>query len=439
MLKIYNTLNGKKELFHSVEEKKVNIYVCGPTVYDHLHIGNIRPLIFFDFVKRYFLLLGMKVNLVVNITDIDDKIIQKAITNKVSETDISKKYTTYFFNLLSFLEIKLIDKFPLVTNYIPEIVSYIERLIKEGYTYTTSEGIYFKSSLVSNYGDLSNQKINKLKKSDRKQKQTDKINVEDFVLWKKTENGIQYKSPWFYGRPGWHTECVTMIQNIFQNTIDIHGGGNDLKFPHHENEKAQFWAINKKTLANYFMYIGYVNYKKNKMSKSLKNVILVKDLLQTFEPNIIKLFFLSYHYLQPIDYNIELIFNFKIKYDRIVYILNKNNFKLILYNVNNNEITDSFYIKKFFQLIENDFDTPNILTLIEELLKKINKTLDLNKLSKFQNTLIYLLKNLNIFIVLKDVTKEKIEIYNLWLKTKQNKEFEKSDYLRNILQKEQII
>ncbi|MDV3167782.1 MAG: cysteine--tRNA ligase [Candidatus Phytoplasma stylosanthis] len=439
MLKIYNILNGKKELFHSLEEKKVNIYVCGPTVYDHLHIGNIRPLIFFDFVKRYFLLLGMKVNLVVNITDIDDKIIQKAITNKVSETDISKKYTTYFFNLLSFLEIKLIDKFPLVTNYIPEIVSYIERLIKEGYTYTTSEGIYFKSSLVSNYGDLSNQKINKLKKSDRKQKKTDKINVEDFVLWKKTENGIQYKSPWFYGRPGWHTECVTMIQNIFHNTIDIHGGGNDLKFPHHENEKAQFWAINKKTLANYFMYIGYVNYKKNKMSKSLKNVILVKDLLKTFEPNIIKLFFLSYHYLQPIDYNVELIFNFKIKYDRILYILNKNNFKLILHNFNNNEITDSFYIKKFFKLIENDFDTPNILTLIEELLKKINKTLDLNKLSKFQNTLIFLLKNLNIFIVLKDVTKEKIEIYNLWLKTKQNKEFEKSDYLRNILQKEQII
>ncbi|MEZ0180453.1 cysteine--tRNA ligase ['Camptotheca acuminata' phytoplasma] len=438
MLKIYNSLIDKKEKFYSVESKKVNMYVCGPTVYDHLHIGNIRPLIFFDLVKKYFSLSGFEAYLVVNITDIDDKIIKKALDSGSSERQISQQYIHYFFDLLSELEIKNIDKYPSVTQYMDQIISFIGKLIEKGYTYELPEGIYFKTDLISSYGSLSNQNLKKLQKNVRKTIDSQKQNTEDFVLWKKTEDGIKYESPWFYGRPGWHTECVTMIQEIFQNTIDIHGGGNDLKFPHHENEQSQFFAMNKKNISNFFMHVGRVDYQNDKMSKSLRNVVLAKDLLEKFGPNVIKLFFLYHNYMQPIEYSDKLMQNFKIKYDKIIYTLNKINFKLILNKINSQQ-KDSFYIQQFFSLMSNNFDTPNIFTMLEELLKKINKTLELHELAKLQNTFLYLLECLNIFVTLKDITSKHIEIYNSWEKAKQNRDFEESDFLRNILQKEQLI
>ncbi|MGI3136097.1 MAG: cysteine--tRNA ligase [Candidatus Phytoplasma vitis] len=438
-MKIYNSLTNQKEKFYSLEKKKINIYVCGPTVYEHLHIGNIRSLIFFDLVKKYFSILGYEVRLIVNVTDIDDKIIQKAIDNEVSEKQISQKYTKHFLNLLSKLEITTIDQHPLVTDYIPEIISYIEKLTQKGYTYIINEGVYFKSNLIPHYSLLSDQNLTKLKKNSRNIKlDFQKKNKEDFILWKKTKVGIKYDSPWFPGRPGWHTECVVMINSIFKNTIDIHGGGIDLKFPHHTNEQAQFWAIEQKKLANFFIHIGYVEYNKNKMSKSLGNVILAKDLLNKFSPNVIKMFFLSYHYLQPIHYNNNLIKEIKVKYDKIFYTLNKNNFQLILNKIFIKGV-DSFYIDKFHSLMSNDFDTPNILTLIEELLKKLNKTTELEYLARLQNTLIYLFKSLNINIVLKNVTKEQIKIYYLWLEKHKKKDFSESDVLRNILKKDMLI
>ncbi|QTX02857.1 cysteinyl-tRNA synthetase [Candidatus Phytoplasma luffae] len=438
MLIIHNSLTNKKEKFYSLNSKKINIYVCGPTVYDHLHIGNIRPLIFFDLVKRYFLFLKKKVHLVVNITDIDDKIIQKSINEKKSETEISQKYIEHFFQLLSFLEIETIDDLPLVTNHLPEIISFIKELMKKGYTYNTSKGIYFRSGLISDYGSLSNQKIDKLKHNVRKTNDEQKKNIQDFILWKKTSHGVKYSSPWFSGRPGWHTECVSMIQKFFNDTIDIHGGGNDLKFPHHENEQAQFQAVNKKKIANFFIHVGRVDYQNNKMSKSLGNTVLVNYLLNKFEANIIKLFFLSYHYIQPINYNENLINHFQKKYHKIVYKLNKNNFKLFLFKIENKKL-EQFYIDRFIFFMEDDFNTPNVLSLIDELLKEINKSSDLEKLSKLQNTLLYLLKQLSIFINLKEINQEHLKIYNLWEEAKKNKDFEKSDYFRIILQKEQFI
>ncbi|MDC9032026.1 cysteine--tRNA ligase [Columbia Basin potato purple top phytoplasma] len=437
-MKIYNSLIDQKENFCFSKQKKINIYVCGPTVYDHLHIGNIRSLIFFDLVKKYLSNLGLEVCLVVNITDIDDKIIQKAIDLKTTEAQISQKYINYFFELLLKLEIKTIDKHPLVTNYISDIILYIQELMDKGYTYFTDEGIYFKSRLITQYGEMSNQDLIKLKKNARKQLDVQKENTEDFILWKKTNIGVKYSSPWFPGRPGWHTECVVIIRNIFKNTIDIHGGGIDLKFPHHTNEQAQFWATNKKKLSNFFMHIGYVGYKNNKMSKSLGNVVLAKDLLKRFTPNVIKMFFLSYHYLQPINYNQKIIEEIQLKYDKIIYTLNKNNFQFFLNKINNQEI-DSFYIQKFHFLMSNDFNTPNVLTLIEELLKKINKTFDLNSLLILQNTLIFLFNNLSINIVLKEITEEKIKLYYLWLEIKEKKDFVQADNLRKILKKEMLI
>lgn len=439
MLKIYNSLTKKKEHFIPLKEKYVNIYVCGPTVYDHLHIGNIRPLVFFHMLKCYLTFLGFRVRLVINITDIDDKIIDKAISRQKTEQYIAEYYTKAFLSLLKKLNIDTIDELPRVTNYIDDIVNYIDKLNQKGYAYQTKEGIYFRVSYLNNYGTLSNQDLTKLKKNKHKQIDQYKENFEDFVLWKKTTKGVQYNSHWFKGRPGWHTECVVMIKKIFKNTIDIHGGGNDLKFPHHENEQAQFWASENKPLANFFMHIGHVYYEDSKMSKSLGNIILAKDILKNIEPNVIKLFFLSCNYLQPINYSYELLKKFQLKYQQMIYHLNKNNFKLVLYQIHNSQIIFA-YVEKMHLIMSDNFNTANILTLIEELIKKIHQKYDfLDELALFQNTLIYLLNHLGFSIVLNEVTTEKIKMYYLWKEAQNKKDFKKSDALRIILQKENIL
>ncbi|MDV3205417.1 MAG: cysteine--tRNA ligase [Weeping tea tree witches'-broom phytoplasma] len=439
MLKIYNSLSCSKEFFYSLNKKKINIYVCGPTVYNHLHIGNIRSLVFFHMVKKYFLLLGFQVNLVINITDLDDKIIEIALLNNKTEKQISSEYINSFFVLLTQLEINMIDKLPLATDYINKIITYIELLIQKKYAYLTDQGVYFKVSSIHNYGCLSKQRLSKLKQNVRKTLDSQKENFEDFILWKKTDIGIQYESPWFVGRPGWHTECVVMIKEIFQQTIDIHGGGNDLKFPHHENEQAQFLASENKPLANFFMHVGHVNYQKQKMSKSLHNIVLAKDLLQIFESNVIKLFFCSYHYLKPINYSDSLMKSFQTKYIKMINTLNKNHFQLVIHKINNSKI-NSLYIEKFHSMMKNDFNTPNIITLIDELFKKISRqNLDLEKLAELQNTLIYLFQCLDMQIILKKITKDLIKSYYLWQNYRRNKAFAKADFYRNILKKEGII
>ncbi|MDV3198216.1 MAG: cysteine--tRNA ligase [Vigna little leaf phytoplasma] len=439
MLKIYNSLTKKKEPFVSLMHNCVKIYVCGPTVYDHLHVGNIRPIIFFDMLKHYFNVLGFKVRLVMNVTDIDDKIIDKSIEQKITEKQIVSYYTTAFVTLLKKLNIDTIDDMPFVTQYINDIINYISELKKKGYTYSTKEGIYFRINLVENYGELSKQDLNKLRKNIRQNVATHKANFEDFVLWKRTSKGIQYPSPWFDGRPGWHTECVVMIKKLFHTTIDIHGGGNDLKFPHHENEQAQFWASENQPLAKFFIHVGHVYYQQKKMSKSLGNVILVKDILDEIDANAIKLFFLSCSYLQPINYSYSNIQKFQLKYTKILYHLNKNNFQLLLNNIDNQELLDH-YIQKFHVIMSDNLQTSNVITLIEALLKEMHIQHEcLVKLAKLQNTLIYLLNSLGIKIVLKKLTLEKRNIYYSWIKARKNKDFDKADKLRIILQKENII
>ncbi|WBL31287.1 cysteine--tRNA ligase [Candidatus Phytoplasma sacchari] len=439
MLFFYNSLTGKKEAFIPINKEKVNIYLCGPTVYDDLHIGNIRSLIFFDMLKRYLKSLYFEVKLVVNITDIDDKIIHKSLKKKKTEKEISSKYTKAFFCLLHKLDIDTIDSLPLITNNISYIVSYISKLIDKGYAYFTDYGIYFRVHMISQYGNLSKQNLNKLRKNIRKDYDNQKENPEDFILWKKTDIGVTYKSPWFDGRPGWHTECVVLIKKIFNDTIDIHGGGNDLKFPHHENEQAQFFASENKNLANFFIHVNNVEYNNQKMSKSLGNIILAKDLLKKIEPNVLRLFFLSYHFLQPINYNSELIEKFNLKYKKIIFCLNKNNFNFLLNNICHNK-KNIFYIKEFNYFMKNNLNTPNVLTLIEKLLKEINKkNKDLLYVLELQNTLIYILNILGIKIILKKFSQIDLKNYLLWKKYKNKKDFKKSDFFRNILKKKGII
>ncbi|WP_017193343.1 cysteine--tRNA ligase [Vaccinium witches'-broom phytoplasma] len=438
MLKIYNSLTQKKENFTLLNENEVNIYVCGPTVYDHLHIGNIKPLIFFDMMKRYFTLLDFNVKLVVNITDVDDKIIQTALANDATEAQISQHYIQAFFTLLKKLDIDTIDKFPLVTNYIKSIIIFIQDLIQKGYAYLTSKGVYFRVNLIDNYGSLSKQDLTKLKKNTRKELDPQKENVEDFILWKKTDTGVQYESPWCLGRPGWHTECVVMIKDIFKTTIDIHGGGNDLKFPHHENEQAQFLASQTKPLTNFFVHIGRVDYQKQKMSKSLNNVVLAKDVLKDFEANVIKFFFLSHHYLQPINFSYELLLPIQTKYHKIVYTLNKNNFQLKM-NHTKTSSKKLAYLQQFHQLMQNDFDTPNVVTLIDQIIKELNKTYVLTEMSELQNTLLYLFQHLGISLPLKNITPQDVTLYQKWLQARQNKDFKQADLLRKLLEEKSFI
>ncbi|MDV3143537.1 MAG: cysteine--tRNA ligase [Candidatus Phytoplasma australasiaticum] len=440
MLQLYNSLTGIKEDFHPLNGSLVNIYVCGPTVYDHLHIGNIRSLIFFNLLKKYLMFIGFKVFWVVNITDLDDKIIKVAIKNKSTERQIANYYKEHFFNLLDKLDIHGIDKFPLVTDYINQMIIYISLLLKKKYAYLGDKGIYFCTNSIIDYGRLSSQNINKLYKNVHRKNVFLKQNSEDFVLWKKTDIGISYSSPWFLGRPGWHTECVVMIREIFRNTIDIHGGGHDLKFPHHENEQAQFIASDGKPLARYFMHVGHVNYHNHKMSKSLNNVILVKDLLVDIkEPNVIKFLFCHFHYLKPINYTKALIYDIKFKYFKIVKILNKINFILVINNFYNYEINKN-YLQKFHKFMQNDIDTPNVVTLIEQLLKNISKNINnLLVLSELYYTLIYILNNLDISVTLNNVTEQMIEYYYLWQQAKNIKDFNQADFFRNILLQKNFI
>ncbi|MFP7699396.1 cysteine--tRNA ligase [Candidatus Phytoplasma pyri] len=432
MLKIYNTLTGKKENFKPLFSNIINIYVCGPTVYDDIHIGNARPLIFFNMLKKYLQNLNFQVNYAVNITDIDDKIIKVAMEKETTEKFISNKYINCFLNILKHLELDNIDYFPKVTDFIPEIISYIEKLILKGYAYINDQGVYFRVGLISNYGKLGSKIIKDLKKNNRKEFDSQKENHQDFILWKKTKFGIKYKSPWFEGRPGWHTECLVMIKKIFNVTLDIHGGGNDLKFPHHENELAQSIAYDGNNLSNFFIHIGRIDYKKVKMSKSLGNVILVKKLLKEFNSNAIKLLIISHYYRQPIDFNYFLMEQFAAKYEKINNLLQKNNFILKINNIFSNQL-DTLIIKKFYEYMNDDLNTPNVISLIEKGLKIFHKNIDFNTLSQIQNTLIFILNILGIEIFLKPITEETIEIYHLWQKEFKCRNFEKSDYYRKIL------
>lgn len=432
MLKIYNTLKKKKEFFQPLKANSVNIYVCGPTVYDHLHIGNVRPLIFFNMVKKYLQNLNFKVFYVVNITDIDDKIIKVALENNITEQIVTAKYIQAFLDIMHQLDIKSVDFLPKVTDFVTPIIKYIEKLIDRGYCYINDHGVYFRVNLIDDYGKLSAKNISQLKKNYRKKVDFDKENHQDFILWKKTSLGVKYNSPWFDGRPGWHTECVVIIQKIFKGFLDIHGGGIDLKFPHHENELAQAFAYNKHPLTNFFMHIGRIDYNKQKMSKSLKNVILVKDLLKKFNPNALKFLILAHHYRQPININYFLIEQFENKYQKIKKILQKN---ILLLTVNNifDKTLDQFLLNDFYRYMNDDFNIPNVITLIEKGLKNFHQNVNLQRLAEIQNTLFFIFNILDIKFSFKIVTEEIIKIYNLWKKEIENKNFLKSNYYRKIL------
>ena len=306
MIKIYNTLKGELEIFKPLKEGEVSMYVCGPTVYNYIHIGNARPAIFFDTVRRYFEFRGYKVKYVQNFTDVDDKMIRKANEEGVTLQDIAKKYIDAYFEDTAKVNLKEEGMIrPKATEHIGEMIKIIKTLIEKGYAYESQGDVYFDvNSYKQEYGELSGQSIDDLKSGARIDVSEIKKDPLDFALWKKAKEGEPFwNSPWGKGRPGWHIECSAMSNKYLGPTFDIHGGGQDLIFPHHENEIAQSKCGTGGEFARYWIHNGYINVKGEKMSKSLGNFFLLREVLEQFEGRVVRFFILSSHYRKPIDFS----------------------------------------------------------------------------------------------------------------------------------------
>jgi cysteine--tRNA ligase len=441
-MKIYNSLTNSLENFNSIEKNKVGIYVCGPTVYNYIHIGNSRPIIVFDVLARYLKSIGYEVKFVQNFTDIDDKIIKKSIEEKVPFKDITEKYISAFLEDISKLNIIEGILRPRVSENIPEIIQMIENLIDNSYAYELNGDVLFDVHKYRDYGKLSNRTISN--KENVEETETKK-NVEDFALWKKKKEGEPYwDSPWSKGRPGWHIECSAMSEKYLGKNFDIHCGGLDLIFPHHENEIAQSICSHceKTTFANYWMHNGFVEINGEKMSKSLGNFITLHDILKKYEGNILRFFMLTSHYRKPINFsyeNIEIakktlssIEDTLYRYESISNTQNSN--KEIL------KLIDKFN-DKFEESLDEDLNTPAAISSIHDHIKDINKLILNNGYIELKNVVDNLRDKLvNILgVELNIVKNNKIEeqlidlLYRIREDARSNKNYELSDFIRDEL------
>ncbi len=437
-MKIYNSLTNQEETFKSIVRKQISMYVCGPTVYSYIHIGNARPVIFFDVVRRYFEHLGYQVNYVSNITDIDDKIIVEAHRLKMSEKELTSFFIEKFIEDTHSLNSLLPTSMPMATNYVTEMIFYINELIEKGYAYYKGDSVDFRVSKIKDYGKLSNQVLKDLQVGARIDENKDKESPYDFSIWKNTDLGIKYESPWGEGRPGWHTECACMTQSIFKDKIDIHGGGNDLKFPHHENEIAQSEAISGHSLANFWMHVGRLDFNHTKMSKSLGNVILVKDLLKEYPYQSFRLLTLSHSYRQPIHFSYELMKQFHHEWIRIERALKQ---AFVDMNIASYETvkTNDEAIKVFEAAMNNDFNTPNALTVIYDQVRALNRSTTIEDKAMFYYTILMMLNILGIDIEQKRLTQEQIEDYKAWQTAREEKRYGDADEIRIRLMEQGIL
>ena len=386
-MKIYNTMSKRKEEFVPLEEGKVKMYVCGPTVYNFIHIGNARPMIAFDTVRRYFEYKGYDVNFVSNFTDVDDKIIKKAIEEGVTADEISKRYIAECKKDMDAMNIKPATKNPLATEEICGMVDMIQTLIDKGYAYEKNGTVYYRTRKFKDYGKLSHKNLDDLQSGGRTLLVTGEDEKEDpldFVLWKpKKEGEPAWKSPWSEGRPGWHIECSEMSKKYLGEQIDIHAGGEDLIFPHHENEIAQSEAANGKEFAKYWMHNGFLNIDNRKMSKSLGNFFTVREISEKYDLQILRFFMLSAHYRSPLNFSADLMEAAKTSLERILTaaenlrFLSKNAGAGALTEEEEALLTDSDkYVQGFEEAMDDDFNTADAIASVFELVKFINTTAD---------------------------------------------------------------
>lgn len=398
-MKFYNTMTNKIEEFKTIEENKVKMYVCGPTVYNYIHLGNARPIVVFDTLARYFEHKGMEVEFVQNFTDVDDKIINKSLEEGTSASEVSEKYIKYFFEDISRLNILESVKRPKVTENMAEIIEIIQKLIDNGFAYEKDGDVYFEVKKYKDYGKLSNQKIEELELGARIDVSEIKKNPVDFALWKKKKDGEPFwESPWGQGRPGWHIECSAMAKKYLGDTFDIHGGGQDLVFPHHENEIAQSKCAYHGNFANYWLHNGFIQINGDKMSKSLGNFFLLREILEKFSGNVVRLFILSTHYRKPINFSFENMEDTKKALQNIVKSMNKFENIVEKYknekieSVKNSEFSQKIdeFDKKFEEAMDEDMNTPQALATIFDQIRETNKFISTNE-SEF-STIYYEIK-----------------------------------------------
>ena len=384
-MKVFNTLTKKKEEFVPLEEGKVRMYVCGPTVYNYIHIGNARPMIVFDTVRRYFEYKGYDVNYVSNFTDVDDKIIKKAIEEQVSAQEISQRYIAECKKDMAGMNVKPATKHPLATEEICGMVEMISELIDKGYAYEKNGTVYFITRKFKDYGKLSHKNLDDLRSGGRSllvSGEDEKEDPLDFVLWKPKKEGEPFwKSPWSDGRPGWHIECSVMSRKYLGEQIDIHAGGEDLIFPHHENEIAQSEAANGKEFARYWMHNAFLNIDNRKMSKSLGNFRTVREISEQYDLQVLRFFMLSAHYRSPLNFSAELMEASKNGLERILNAT--DNLKHLIASVAAEEMsaeekeafskTDA-YVEEFEKAMDDDFNTADAIAAIFELVKYANTT-----------------------------------------------------------------
>ena len=456
-MKIFNTLTRKKDEFTPINEGKVGIYVCGPTVYDYIHIGNARPMIVFDTLRRYFEYKGYEVNYVSNFTDVDDKIIKKAIAENVDSTVISERFIEECKKDMESLNVKEATTHPKATEEIEDMISMVETLIEKGYAYEVEGTVYFRTRRFSDYGKLSKKNLDDLRGGNREllvSGQDEKEDALDFVLWKpKKEGEPSWASPWGEGRPGWHLECSVMSKKYIGDVIDIHAGGEDLIFPHHENEIAQSEAANDKEFARYWMHNGFLKIDNEKMSKSLGNFFTVREIGEKYDLQVIRFFMLSAHYRSPLNFSAELVESSKNGLDRIKTAASRIEEaidKATTTDMLENEVANcseiNSYISKFEEAMEDDLNTADAISVVFELVKFANTTVVAGESSKAYTQKIYdTLKLLN--DILGIVIKEEAilldeEIENLIQErqdARKSKNFARADEIRDLLTEKGII
>ncbi|WP_019244357.1 MULTISPECIES: cysteine--tRNA ligase [Bacillus] len=377
-IKIYNTLTREKEEFQPLEEGKVKMYVCGPTVYNFIHIGNARPPIVFDTVRKYLQYRGYDVQYVSNFTDVDDKLIRVANELGTDVPTVAQRFIDAYFEDVLSLGCSKADVHPRVTESMDIIIEFIATLIDKGYAYESEGDVYYHTRKFDSYGKLSHQSIDELRSGARIEVGEKKKDPLDFVLWKAAKEGeIFWESPWGKGRPGWHIECSAMAKKYLGDSIDIHAGGQDLSFPHHENEIAQSEALTGKPFAKYWMHNGYINIDNEKMSKSLGNFVLVHDIIKRHDPQVLRFFMLSVHYRHPINYSDELLENAKTALERLK--TSYHNLQHRLETATNLTENKDEWLKKvqdlneqFITEMDDDFNTANAISVLFELSKQAN-------------------------------------------------------------------
>ncbi|MDQ1235783.1 cysteinyl-tRNA synthetase [Paenibacillus sp. SORGH_AS306] len=450
-LQIYNTMSRMKEEFVSMTPGEIKMYVCGPTVYDYIHIGNARPMIFFDVVRSYLENQQYKVNYVVNFTDVDDKLIRKAEELNTTVADVAERFIAAYFEDLEGLGIRHATMHPRVTENMDIILEFIQSLVDKDYAYAKEGDVYFRTRKFADYGKLSHQKLDELQFGIRVEVDKRKENPEDFVLWKAAKPGeVSWESPWGAGRPGWHIECSAMARHYLGDTLDIHGGGQDLQFPHHECECAQSEAVTGKPLSNYWMHNGFIRIDDEKMSKSLGNGILVKDLRKAHKPAAIRYFMLSTHYRNPLNYNADTIQQAENSVDRIANAV--NNVKHRLSASDQASLVEASLAKRlteirqlFHEKMQDDFNTPDAITAIFEWVNEANLLLQKEVVAKAAlEALLELFNEMNevlrIFWQEEELVDADIDqLITERVEARQNKNWARADEIRDLLSAQGIM